>query len=166
MPDLTYAKNKAHLSRVIDISRVTLDAWLRLPNAPKPLSNGTYVISEWVKFKASRGQEQDKPIEEIAALKLRNLKQKVELDDIKILKLAGDLVPIEWAKQLVAHLAISARNVVQESDITPEQKLKITERLEKIDFENFLSQLRNQAEEDVVDESGESENGVEEGSPS
>ncbi len=43
----------------------------------------------------------------IDALKLRNLKQKIELDDIKILRESGDLVPVDWAKQLVAHWSIS-----------------------------------------------------------
>jgi hypothetical protein len=108
--------------------------------------------------------KQESDVGSMDALKMKNLKQKIELDDIKILREAGDLVPVDWAKQLVAHLAISVCAILRASDISSDDKKLLTDQIEAINFENYLSQLRIQIAGDVAGESGAAQSGVAEGS--
>lgn len=149
-----FAKNKTDLALAIGIARSTLDAWFLKPESPRARSNGKHDIAEWKTFASTQKFETD--ANEAVKLKLKKLKQEVELNDIKILKEGGDLVPLDWCNQLVAHLTISMRNAIQGSDdLSPNSKVTLTKKLESINYENFLSQLRKQIADDVAQQSGE-----------
>lgn len=145
-----FAKNKAELSRILDISRVTLDAWIELPDSPRTTSNGRYVVAEWRAFKANRNLNAG--IEETAELKLQKLRDEVARGQIAMLKEAGELVPVEWSKQLFAHLSISMRNVIMDSGIGEGEKLSLIAKIEKINADDYISQLRLQTVEALAGE--------------
>lgn len=158
-----YAKNKSDLSRLLGITRATLDAWIKEDESPKPASNGRWRLNEWEEFKKGRKvEDHDTPAAEVSELKKKKLQQEIELNDIKILRESGDLVPVDWAKQLVAHWSISTCNIIKDSGLDERDKLLLVEKIEAINFENFLSQLRKQVETDLANESGQTETGTSE----
>ena len=148
-----YAKNKSDLSRLIGITRATLDAWIKEDGSPRPAANGRWKIAEWEEFKKGRKiEDHDTPASDTAELKRKKLQQEIELNDIKILRESGDLVPVDWAKQLVAHWSISTCHIIKDSGLAECDKVSIVEKIEAINFENFLSQLRTQVEADLAGE--------------
>ena len=100
----TYAKNKAELARIIGSSRVSIDAWLKLPGCPKPLSNGKFVIAEWRAFKATR--KLDAGFDESQELKLIKQRNEAAQSTIDLMKSAEEAIPVAWCEQLFAHLAL------------------------------------------------------------
>lgn len=146
-----FAQNKAELSRILDISRVTLDAWLKLPDRPQSTSNGKFVVAEWRVFAANR--KVDSAAEESAALKLQKLRDEVARGQVELMKSANELVPVEWSKQLFAHLAISVRNAIKEVGLPEACRLLLYEKIEKINADDYLSQLRRQTVDAVGEES-------------
>lgn len=159
-----YSKSKSDLSRLLGITRATLDAWIREEGSPKLAENGRYRIADWMTFREGRKVAKEEAQSDTPELKRKKLQQEIELNDIKILKESGDLVPVEWAKNLVAHLAISVCQIVKESDIPQEAKDDLTLKVEAINFENYLSQLRAQIAADVAGQPSADQAGVEEGS--
>lgn len=158
-----FAKNKSQLAIALGVSRTTIDAWFLLPDSPRARSNGQHEIAEWKVFASTRKVETD--ANEAVKLKLKKLKQEVELNDIKILQQCGDLVPLDWCNQLVAHLTITMRNVIQGSDdLSPNSKAALTAKLEGIKYDHFLSQLRKQIADTMAGESGEDGSAVAEDS--
>lgn len=157
-----YARNRTELARYLDVDRNTIAAWIKLSESPKRKSDGRYVTTDWLTFKANRRCQNETPSDSVE-LKIKKLRQEIELNDIKILREAGDLVPLEWAKNLVAHLAATTCGIFRDSGLDEGDKLSLIEKIEAINFENYLSQLRAQIAADVAGESGHAQNGVGEG---
>ena len=149
-PTPRFVKTKAEMARLLDISRVTLDAWLKLSDSPRCRSDGRFPVDEWRAYKARK--KMDDSIEETAELKLQKLRNEVAQSEVDLMKAAGELVPLEWSRQLFAHLAISIRNIVQGSELAEHDKLSLTEQIEKINADEYLSQLRSQTFDVVAEE--------------
>jgi hypothetical protein len=148
----TYAKNKAELCRLIACSRVSLDAWLKLPESPKPMSNGKFKVAEWRAFRAARAV--DPKFDESQELKLIKQRNEAAQSTIDLMKSAEEAIPVAWCEQLFAHLALSVCSIIQGSDIAEHDKIALTEQIEKIDAHEYLSQIRSQTIDIVGEDAG------------
>src|SRR5258708_4277973 len=99
-----FAKAKSELAHILGITRRTLDAWLLEPDAPRRTKDGRYEIEHWREFASHRKVNMN--ADEASRLLLQKLRNEVELGNLRLLKEAGELVPLEWTKMLLGHVAI------------------------------------------------------------
>lgn len=142
-----YAKNKAELARILDITRVTLDAWIKLPASPRTLSNGRRVIAEWRVFAA--GRKIDRQSEEREELKMQKLRDDSARSQMELMKEAGELFPIEWHLQIIEHYAISVRGIIEHAEIDEHEKLEIFAQVKAINCDEYLNRLQAGIEADL-----------------
>jgi hypothetical protein len=134
---------KVALARHCGMTRQALDFHLKQPGAPQPRSNGFWDCDEVVAWINADGAGSDGSEE----LKLKKLKQEVELNDIRIMREAGELLPSEWASLLFADTFTKIRRVIQTSDLSEAQKHELTEKIVAIDPDEFINNLRLQTGE-------------------
>ena len=139
-----WTKTKSELARILGVTRRTLDAWILLPEAPKQTGTA-FDVTAWRDFASTRRPGKTS---EGAELRLENVRLTVALNEAKLMKQAGDLIPVEWAKGLVADHAIKVRNIIQGSDLSETEKHDLTEQLIAISSDDFIAGLRAQIGEE------------------
>lgn len=50
-----YAKNKVQLAKALNVTRPALDAWFKMPGAPKADSAGRHDVTAWLQFRDAQG---------------------------------------------------------------------------------------------------------------
>jgi hypothetical protein len=137
-------ETKAALARAIGVSRPTLYTWFNLPDAPL-VTDGGHDVAAWEAFRDARLTKEPSESRE---LRLENLRLQVSLKQVQLMKLAGDLIPLEWAKGLVADHAIKVRNIIQGSDLSEAQKHDLTENILALNQDDYIDGLRAQIGEE------------------
>jgi hypothetical protein len=133
----TWIKTKLELSRLLGISRPTLDAYSVDPNFPERAANGHFPLEKCRAFVvALTGRNEEK-----RTLELQKLRDEVSRGQLELMKAAGEVVPLAWSRRIVAHMAISMRNVIQGASIDDAEKERMTTAIEAIDVEEFIRQL-------------------------
>jgi len=145
--DNGHVETKAALARAIGVSRPTLYTWFNLPDAPL-VTDGGHDVAAWEAFRDARLKKEPSESQE---LRLENLRLQVSLKQVQLMKLAGDLIPLEWAKGLVADHAIKVRHIIEGSGLTDEQKEWLTDKILALDPEEFIAGLRIQIGEETAD---------------
>jgi hypothetical protein len=136
-----WIKTKLELSRILGISRPTLDTYSVMPGFPERAANGHFPLSKCREFvNAQLGRNEEK-----RALEIQRLRDDVARGQLDLMKAADEVMPIEWTKRVLAHQAISFRQIIQASGLTDEQKESLTSQVEQIDCEEFIRQLTLEA---------------------
>jgi hypothetical protein len=132
-----WIKTKLELARLLGISRTTLDNFTLLPGFPARAANGHFPLEECRAFVAGQlGRNEEK-----RALELQKLRDEVSRGQLELMKAAGEVVPLDWSRRIVAHMAISLRRIIQGASIDEAEKEKMTAAVEGIDVEGFIAQL-------------------------
>jgi hypothetical protein len=139
-----WCKNKSELARILGVTRRTLDAWILLPEAPKQTGTA-FDVTAWRDFASTRRPGKTS---EGAELRLENLRLTVALNEAKLMKQAGDLIPVEWAKGLVADHAIKTRNIILAAPIAQADRDSLIEQIAAISSDDFIAGLRAQIGEE------------------
>jgi hypothetical protein len=139
-PSETWIKTKLELARLLGISRPTLDAHTVLPGFPQVEARG-WPLERCRAFTAVQINRR----EETRLLELELLKEQVAQAQMRTGREAGELLPIDWTKRVLAHQAICFRNIIQGSGLTDEQKDAMTNAVLAIDCEEFIRQMALEA---------------------
>lgn len=134
-----WISTKLELSRLLGISRPTLDTYSTLPGFPdRRQGDGAWPLEQCRAFVATQLNRS----EEKRALELQKLRDEVARGQVALMKEAGELIPVQWSKMLFAHLMISTRNIIQGADIPEGEKSKMTSAIESVDADAFIAQLK------------------------
>jgi phage terminase Nu1 subunit (DNA packaging protein) len=140
-----HVETRAELAKILGISRPTLYTWSKLDGAPIPMPDGRHDVAAWKAFADARLNPEPSESQE---LRIENLRLQVSLKQVQLMKLAGDLVPLEWAKGLVADHAIKTRNIILAAPIAQADRDSLIEQLAAISSDNFIAGLRAQIGEE------------------
>jgi hypothetical protein len=132
-----FARTKIELCQALEISRPTLDRYTVLPGFPEKADDG-WPLDACRAFVSGQLHRR----EEYSRLELEKMRQEVSQAQMRTLREAERLMPREWSELLFAHLAVSARNVIQGADIPEEIKADMTAKIEALDASEFLAQLK------------------------
>jgi hypothetical protein len=143
-----WAPTKRALSRILGVTRRTLDAWLLLLEAPPHRDGDAFEIAPWLAFATERraGNVADGP-----QLRLQKLRQEVELNEIKIMREAGQVLPLEMARGWIQDWVLRVRGAIYSyDDLTLDQKNVLADRIDAIDRDDYLKRLRGQSAEEAI----------------
>jgi hypothetical protein len=131
----TWIKTKLELSRILGISRPTLDTYSVMPGFPERAANGHFPLSKCREFvNAQLGRNEEK-----RALEIQRLRDEVARGQLDLMKAADEVMPVEFVSRVLAHQAISFRNIIQGSTLTDEQKQAMTDAVLGIDTKAFIA---------------------------
>lgn len=136
-----WVKTKLELSRLLGISRTTLDNYTLLPGFPARAANGHFPLEQCRAFVAGQTGRN----EERRTLELERLRDEVAIQRLELGRRTDELMPREWCEKTIAHLVIGFRRVIESSGLTAEQKETVYSGVEQIDCEEFIKQLGMEA---------------------
>ncbi len=133
----TWVKTKLELARLLGISRTTLDNYTLLPGFPARAANGHFPLEQCRAFVAGQlGRNEEK-----RALELQKLRDDVARGQLELMKASDEVMPIEFVSRVLAHQAISFRQIIQGSGLTDDQKEALTNAVLAIDTEKFIAEM-------------------------
>jgi DNA-binding transcriptional regulator YiaG len=95
---VTHVRDLTDLARVLGVTRQTLYAWRKKPDAPQPAANGTHDVVAWRDFinkhDLKAGLSPDAEV-----LKARKLLAEIEDRELKVAIKKGEYVPAEQVKE-------------------------------------------------------------------
>ena len=72
---------------------------------------------------------------------MQKLRDAVALGQLELAKAMDEVMPVEFVRRVLAHWAISSRNIIQGSDLTEAQAEAITSAVLAIDTEGFIHEM-------------------------
>ncbi|MCE0483224.1 MAG: hypothetical protein LV479_03180 [Methylacidiphilales bacterium] len=87
--------------------------------------------------------------DEIFELKRRLLKNGISMEQVAKLRAEGELILTEFASMTLAHLAVSTRNAIGESDLSEADKEALREQIVAIDANGFVRHAYEQREAEI-----------------
>lgn len=109
--DVPWADNQVHLGKILDVTRKTIQRWLKIEGNPGAESNGKFNVAKWKEFARAKGHEfsGDEIGKASSAKADQILLQNEKLRD-NILKSRGELIPRVLAKQILGKLLLSVKS--------------------------------------------------------
>jgi transposase-like protein len=96
---VTHVRDVADLARVLGVTRQTLYAWRKKPDAPQPAANGSHDVVAWRDFinkhDLKAGLSPDAEV-----LKARKLLAEIEDRELRVAIRKGEYVPVEQVKEV------------------------------------------------------------------
>jgi DNA-binding transcriptional MerR regulator len=132
-----WVRTKLELARLLGVSRTTLDNYTLLPGFPARAANGHFPLEQCRAFVAGQlGRNEEK-----RSLELQKLRDDVARGQLELMKASDEVMPIEFVSRVLAHQAISFRQVIQNSDLTDDQKETLTNAVLAIDMDAFIASM-------------------------
>ena len=137
MQKATFVKSKTELAKRLGVTRVTLDRWLTLPGFPEKQAKG-WPLEAAMAFTNRLRQEEAQEDE----LRLKKLRLEVEQGSAELTREADRYMPRAWVLALCEEISKRVIGIIQSTgSLSPEEKTRVIEEVEKIDCAGFLKQL-------------------------
>ncbi len=157
LPENGRSKNKVELANVLGVSRQTVYRWAKEKTAPKPNSDGSHNIAEWLSFvrlRSLKGPVADQVKDESNGMDLRDRKMlgqclKIEAE-LEILR--GNWIPKGFIRRFLEDVFAACRSKILHSQMDQQAKDEVLNELTRLNEQSLG--LEDNADRVDVDISG------------
>lgn len=102
-----WVKNQTALAALLGTTRRSLHRWAKVEGAPKPASDGRHNVQAWREWMKANGhvvKDNSQAGGRMAELKERQLERSVEILEVKLAELRGDVIQVATVEAMLTEL--------------------------------------------------------------